>query len=111
MEHAAAQDVGDLPPEYHAVLAARYDGDAILQQVLEASKANEDRAFPNLHEAIVLTGMVAGHLASLPRSPPLHCIFYSKSLSLRARSTLSSLLSQKTLFTMAYLSTLPLLQA
>jgi hypothetical protein len=39
---------GDLPPKYQAVLAAGYDEDALLQQVGEASKADKDRAFPNL---------------------------------------------------------------
>jgi hypothetical protein len=39
---------GDLPPKYQAALAAGYDEDALLQQVSEASKADEDRAFPDL---------------------------------------------------------------
>jgi hypothetical protein len=38
---------------------------------LEASKADEDHAFPNLQEALALTGMVVEHLASLPTPPPL----------------------------------------
>jgi hypothetical protein len=37
---------------------------------LEASKADEDVAFPGYDEAIALTGMVAEHIASLP-PPPL----------------------------------------
>jgi hypothetical protein len=48
MEDAAPPGVGDLPPEYQEVLAAGYDEDALLQQVLEASKADEDRVFPDL---------------------------------------------------------------
>jgi hypothetical protein len=61
----------DLPPEYQVVLAAGYDEDTLLQQVLETSKADEDRAFPDLQEVLALTGMVAEHLASLPSPPPL----------------------------------------
>jgi hypothetical protein len=37
----------------------------------ETSKADEDRAFPDLQEALALTGMVVEHLASLLRPPPL----------------------------------------
>jgi hypothetical protein len=48
MEDAAPPGVGDLPPEYQGVLAVGYGEDTFLQQVLEASKANEDRAFPDL---------------------------------------------------------------
>jgi hypothetical protein len=36
---------GDLPPEYQAVVAGGYDEEALLQQVLEASKADEDARF------------------------------------------------------------------
>jgi hypothetical protein len=61
----------DLPPEYQAVVAAGYDEDALLQQVLEASKADEDERFPDLQEALTLTEMVAQHLSSLPPPPPL----------------------------------------
>jgi hypothetical protein len=39
-----------------------------LQQVLEASKTDEDATLPSLLEAITLTRMVVEHLASLP--PP-----------------------------------------
>jgi hypothetical protein len=42
-----------------------------LQQVLEASKVDEDQSFPDLQEAPALTGMVAEHLDSLPRPLPL----------------------------------------
>jgi hypothetical protein len=38
---------------------------------LEASKADEDKRFPDLQEALSLAGMVAQHLASLPPPPPL----------------------------------------
>jgi hypothetical protein len=61
----------DLPPEYQVVLAAGYDEEALLQQALEASKADEDKIFPSYNDAIALTGMVAEHLASLPPPPPL----------------------------------------
>jgi hypothetical protein len=61
----------DLPSEYQAVVAACYDGEALLQQVLEASKANEDKIFPSYSDAITLMGMVAEHLVSLPPPPPL----------------------------------------
>jgi hypothetical protein len=62
---------GDLPPEYQAVVAAGYDEDALLQQVLEESKADEDKRFPDLQEALTLTEMVARHLSLLPPPPPL----------------------------------------
>jgi hypothetical protein len=72
MEDAAPPPgAGDLPPEYQAVVAAGYDEEALLQQVLEASKADEDKIFPGYSDAITLTGMVAEHLASLPPPPPL----------------------------------------
>jgi hypothetical protein len=58
--------VGDLPLEYQAVVAASYDEEALLQQVLGACKADEDKIFPGYSDAIALTGMVAEHLASLP---------------------------------------------
>jgi hypothetical protein len=38
---------------------------------LEASKADEDEHFPDLHESLTLTSMVVQHLASLPPPPPL----------------------------------------
>jgi hypothetical protein len=63
----AKEDAAHLLPEYKAVVAARYDEDALLEQVFKASKVDEDRAFPDLQEATALTGMVAEHLASLPR--------------------------------------------
>jgi hypothetical protein len=62
---------GDLPPEYQAVVAAGYVEEVLLQQVLEASKADEDKIFPGYNDAIALTGMVAEHLASLPPPPRL----------------------------------------
>jgi hypothetical protein len=37
---------GDLPSEYQAVVAGGYDEEALLQQVLEASKADENKAYP-----------------------------------------------------------------
>jgi hypothetical protein len=43
----------------------------LLQQVLDASKADEDKAYAGYSDAIGLTGMVAEHLASLPPPPPL----------------------------------------
>jgi hypothetical protein len=52
MEDAAPPGAGDLPLEYQAVLAAGYNKDALQQQVLEVSKAEEDRAYPNLQEAL-----------------------------------------------------------
>jgi hypothetical protein len=48
MDNAAAPGVGNLPPEYEVVLAARYEEESLIQQVLEASKADEDAAFPDL---------------------------------------------------------------
>jgi hypothetical protein len=62
---------GDQPPEYQAVVAGGYDEEALLQLVLEASKADEDVRFPGLQEALTLTSMVAQHMASLPPPPPL----------------------------------------
>jgi hypothetical protein len=38
---------------------------------LEVSKADEDKAFPDLHYAMELRRMVAEHMASLPPPPPL----------------------------------------
>jgi hypothetical protein len=70
MEDAAPPpSVGDLPPEYQAVVAGGYDEEALLQLVLEASKASEDARLEGYINA--LTGMVAEHLASLPPPPPL----------------------------------------
>jgi hypothetical protein len=78
MEDAAPPRGGDVPPgaedlprEYQAVVAGGYDEEALLQQVLEASKADKDACFPDLQGALTLTGMVAQHLASLPPLPPL----------------------------------------
>jgi hypothetical protein len=72
MEDAALPSgLGDLPPEYQAVVAAGYDEEALLQQALEASTADKDRIFPSYSDAITLTGMVAEHLASMPPPPPL----------------------------------------
>jgi hypothetical protein len=65
MEDVVPPGAGDLPSEYQAVVAAGYDEEALLQQVLEASKADEDER----QEA--LTRMVARHLALLPPPPPL----------------------------------------
>jgi hypothetical protein len=48
-----------------------YDEEALLQQVLETSKADEDERFPDLQEALTLIGMVAQHLALLPPPRPL----------------------------------------
>jgi hypothetical protein len=53
-----AETAGQLPPEYQAVLAAEYDEDVLMQQVLKASKADKDVAFPDLQYAMELTGMV-----------------------------------------------------
>jgi hypothetical protein len=61
---------GDLPPEYQALLAGGYDEEALFQQALEASKADEDEVCPGYSEAIKLTGLVANHMAALP-PPPL----------------------------------------
>jgi hypothetical protein len=71
IEYAAPPSTGNPPPEYQPVLAAGYDEDALLQQVLKASKADEDRAFPDLQEALDLTGMVVEHMSFLPPPPPL----------------------------------------
>jgi hypothetical protein len=60
------QGAGDLPPEYQELMAGVYDEEALLQQVLEASKADVDEAYPGYSNAISLMGMVADHLASLP---------------------------------------------
>jgi hypothetical protein len=49
----------DLPQKYQAVVAAGYDEEVLLQQVLEASKANEDARFEGYSDAIALTGLVA----------------------------------------------------
>jgi hypothetical protein len=68
---AAMQDVppgsGDLPPGYQALVAGGYDEESLFQQVLEASKADEDEVCPGYSEAIKLTGLVTNHVASLPR--------------------------------------------
>jgi hypothetical protein len=71
MADATPPGAGNLPPQYQAVLADGYDEQALLQQVLEASKADEDHTLLDLQEALALTGMVAEHLASLPPPPPL----------------------------------------
>jgi hypothetical protein len=63
--------VGDLPPEYQALMAGGYDEEALLQLVLEASKADEDEAYPGYSDVVALTGMMAEDLASLPPPPPL----------------------------------------
>jgi hypothetical protein len=60
----------DLPPEYQAVFAAGYDEDTLLQQVLEASKADEDKAFPGYDDTIALTGIVEEHMTSLKEICP-----------------------------------------
>jgi hypothetical protein len=52
-------------------VAGGCDEEALLQQVLEASKAEKDEAYPSYSDTIALTGMVAEHLASLPPPPPL----------------------------------------
>jgi hypothetical protein len=52
-------------------VAGSYDEKALLQQVLEASKPDEDTRFPDLQEALTLTGMVALLQVSLPPPPPL----------------------------------------
>jgi hypothetical protein len=64
IEDAAPPGAEDLPPEYQAI------EDVLLQQVLEASKADEDKAFSDYDDAIALTGMVVEHMASLPPPPP-----------------------------------------
>jgi hypothetical protein len=38
---------------------------------MEASKADEDKAYPGYSDAIALTGMVVEYLVSLPPPPPL----------------------------------------
>jgi hypothetical protein len=62
---------GDLPPEYQAVIAGGYDEKALLRQVLEASKADEDAHYEGYSDAIAVTGMVARRMASLPPPPSL----------------------------------------
>jgi hypothetical protein len=52
MEDAAQPGADDLLPEYQVVLATGYNEDALLQQVLEASKTDEDRTLPDLQEAL-----------------------------------------------------------
>jgi hypothetical protein len=71
MEDAALPGAVDLPLEYQAVIAAGYDKEALLRQVFEESKANEDKIFPGYSDFIALTGMVAEYIASLPPPPPL----------------------------------------
>jgi hypothetical protein len=61
----------DLSPEYQTVIAGGYDEEALMQQVLEAPKADENKFFPSYIDAIALTSMVAEHLTSLPPPPPL----------------------------------------
>jgi hypothetical protein len=61
----------DLPPEYHALVVGDYNEEALFQQALEASKADEDAVYPGYSESIKLTGLMANHLASLPPPPPL----------------------------------------
>jgi hypothetical protein len=70
---AAAPPPGarDLPPKYQAIIAGSYDKEALIQQVLEAYKADEDARYEGYNNAIALTGMVAWHMASLPPPPPL----------------------------------------
>jgi hypothetical protein len=71
MEAAVPLGIGDLPPEYQAVVAVGYDEEALLQQVLEASKVDEDKIIPGYSDIIALMGMVAEHLVLLPPPPPL----------------------------------------
>jgi hypothetical protein len=71
MEDATPPGAGDLPPEYQAVVVAGYDEEALLQQVLDASKADEDKIFLGYSDTIALTSMVTEHLALLPPPPPL----------------------------------------
>jgi hypothetical protein len=52
-------------------VAGGYDVEALLQWVLEASKADDNARFPDLQEALTFTGMVAQNMASLPPPPPL----------------------------------------
>jgi hypothetical protein len=63
---------GHLPLAYRAVLASGNDDEALLQKVLEESKADEDAVFPILHYAMDLKGLVAEHIASRP--PPACCL-------------------------------------
>jgi hypothetical protein len=52
-------------------VAGGYDEEALFQQALEASKADEDEVCPGYSEAIKLRSLVANHMASLPPPPPL----------------------------------------
>jgi hypothetical protein len=61
-----------LPPAYRTVLASGNDDEAVLQKVLEESKADEDVVFPVLHYAMDLKGLVPEHIASRP--PPACCL-------------------------------------
>jgi hypothetical protein len=65
IKEEAMQDVppgaGDLPEEYQALVAGGYDEESLLQQALEASKADEDEVCPGYNEVIKLTGLVATH--------------------------------------------------
>jgi hypothetical protein len=73
VKEEAMEDVppgaGDLPQEYQALVAGGYDEEALLQQALEASKADKDVVCPGYSEAIKLTGMVATHLPPPPLPP------------------------------------------
>jgi hypothetical protein len=60
----------DLPPEYHALVVGGYNEEALFQQALEESRADEDEVYHGYIEAIKLTGLMANHLASLPPPPP-----------------------------------------
>jgi hypothetical protein len=71
MDDASPLGAMDLPPKYQAVVAAGYDKEALLRQVFEESKADEDKIFPGYSDIIALTGMVAEYMASLPPPPPL----------------------------------------
>jgi hypothetical protein len=71
MVAAVPPGVYDLPLEYQAVIAVGYDEDALIQQLLDVSKAIEDKIIPGYNTTIPLTGMVTEHLASLPPPPPL----------------------------------------
>jgi hypothetical protein len=51
-------------------VAGDYDEEALLQSVLEASKAEEDQAYPGYSDAIALTGN--GGRAPPPRPLPPH---------------------------------------
>jgi hypothetical protein len=59
MEAVVPLGTRNLPPEYQAVVAAGYDEEALLQQVLEVSKKDEDKIFPSYNDE---------YMASLP--PP-----------------------------------------